>query len=205
RDLRFVVHYAIPDSVETYVQEAGRAGRDGRPARAILLYRLEDRRVQSYFLGGKYPRREESLRVYRTLDRLSSHADAKEGVSLKSLIEAADLSENRVKVIVALLEATGLIERGRHLKRIRDFANDEEFTRFLEEYEQRHSSDRERLEVMMWYGQTTMCRTRYLSRYFEQELTSDCGHCDNCRTGATDRVIDTEALLKDRQPAVSNY
>ncbi|HJU06444.1 MAG TPA: ATP-dependent DNA helicase RecQ [Nitrospiraceae bacterium] len=204
RDLRFVVHYAIPDSVETYVQEAGRAGRDGRPARAILLYRLEDRRVQSYFLGGKYPRREESLRVYRTLDRLLKEGSPALGVPLQSLVQASELSENRVKVIIALLDATGIVKRGRHLKKLREFAADEEFTRFLEEYEQRHAGDRERLEVMMRYGQTTMCRMRYLAGYFHEELKSDCGHCDNCRTGATDRVIDTEALMKDRQPAVGS-
>ena len=69
-DIRFVIHYAVPDSIETYVQETGRAGRDGKPARAILFYRLEDRRVQSYFLGGKYPRRDESLALYRTLDQM---------------------------------------------------------------------------------------------------------------------------------------
>ena len=75
QDIRFVIHYAVPDSIETYVQETGRAGRDGKPARAILFYRLEDRRVQSYFLGGKYPRRDESLALYRTLDQMPPPED----------------------------------------------------------------------------------------------------------------------------------
>ena len=56
-DIRFVYHYEFPDSLETYFQEAGRAGRDGLPSRAVLLYRLEDKRIQSFFLAGRYPPR----------------------------------------------------------------------------------------------------------------------------------------------------
>jgi ATP-dependent DNA helicase RecQ len=49
KDIRFVVHYQLPGSLEAYCQEAGRAGRDGEPARCTLLYDHSDRRVQLYF------------------------------------------------------------------------------------------------------------------------------------------------------------
>jgi ATP-dependent DNA helicase RecQ len=52
-DIRFVYHFEFPDSLETYYQEAGRAGRDGLPSHAVLLYRLEDKRIQSFFLAGR--------------------------------------------------------------------------------------------------------------------------------------------------------
>jgi ATP-dependent DNA helicase RecQ len=66
-DIRFVYHFEFPDSLETYAQEAGRAGRDGLPSRAVLLYRLEDKRIQSYFLGGRYPKPAELRAILDTL------------------------------------------------------------------------------------------------------------------------------------------
>ncbi len=66
-DIRFVYHYEFPDSIETYAQEAGRAGRDGLPSRAILLYRLEDKRIQTYFLSGRYPHADEVNAVFEAL------------------------------------------------------------------------------------------------------------------------------------------
>jgi ATP-dependent DNA helicase RecQ len=182
-DIRFVIHYAVPDSIETYVQETGRAGRDGKPARAILFYRLEDRRVQSYFLGGKYPRRDESLALYRTLEQMPRPEDLADKSAEQWLAEITDLTAKRVKVILALLESTGIIQRKPHVSKIRDFNTDAEFAAFLEEYEQRHNGDRQRLDAMMLFGQITTCRMRYLLDYFAEEVESDCGRCDNCRAG----------------------
>src|SRR5947207_14700080 len=60
-NLRYVVHYDLPASLEAYYQEAGRAGRDGLPAKAVLIYDPRDRNIQSFFIGGSVPS-EASLR-----------------------------------------------------------------------------------------------------------------------------------------------
>jgi ATP-dependent DNA helicase RecQ len=199
QDIRFVIHYAVPDSIETYVQETGRAGRDGKPARAILFYRLEDRRVQSYFLGGKYPRRDESLALYRTLDQMPTREDLGDRSAEQWLAEVTNLTQKRVTVILALLESTGVIQRKPHVSKIRDFNTDEEFVAFLEEYEQRHNGDRQRLDAMMLFGQITTCRMRYLLDYFDEEVDSECGRCDNCRAAqeAAENTAETGCALSD--------
>jgi ATP-dependent DNA helicase RecQ len=53
-DIRWVIHYSMPGSLEAYYQEAGRAGRDGAPARCVLFHRLDDRRIHRYFIAGRY-------------------------------------------------------------------------------------------------------------------------------------------------------
>ena len=176
-DIRFVVHWNFPDSLETYYQEAGRAGRDGRPARAALLYRLEDKRVQSFFLGGKYPRRADTLAVWTALGRA--------GATTAVLAQATAIPQRRIRVIAAQLIGVGAAARQQGTLRRMRALEPGELEAILREHEERQAGDRERLEEIMRYAQSTACRRRKLREYFGEESGEDCGACDNCRSAAS--------------------
>jgi ATP-dependent DNA helicase RecQ len=191
-NIRFVVHYDLPGSLEAYTQEAGRAGRDALKSRCILIYRMSDTRVQNYFLTGKYPDIEEVQRVFGTIEVFG---DQEAGVSMTDLRKILQLPLTKLKVILALLKKSGYIEAaGKSAYTLTDAVRkNRDLVLSLANYETKKSYDQSKLAMMLQYAENSSCRRRFILNYFGEDYeTANCGTCDNCLRAAR-RVTTTPA------------
>ena len=189
--VRFVVHSSVPESLDSYYQQIGRAGRDGDPATITLFYRAEDLHLQTFLTSSRAPK--QALReVAETLSELD------EPVRTADLAEDVRGSTATVTRAVNLLEqlgAVGTTADGRLEYLEPDLPPGAAVLGAVDVAATHERLTRSRIEMMRGYGETTGCRRQFLLGYFGEQLARPCGNCDTCEAGTAHEQPEEEGTF----------
>lgn len=198
-DIRFVLHYQLPATLEAYYQEAGRAGRDGQPARCTLLFLRGDKAIQQFFMAGRYPGEEDALAL---LQALRDAPPDPGGWTLQLLQGRLARARSKLQVALGLLRRDKVVNQlaDGTLKLLKKELGGDRLRALIGRYAAKRDQDREALERMVFYAQTGQCRWSVLLEHLEGERPHErCGHCDTCgRIAAHEAVV--EELLRQSPP-----
>lgn len=182
-DVRQVIHYSLPGSLEAYYQEAGRAGRDGSPAKATLLYDPHDRALHEFFIANNVVALDDLLAIHNAI-----RSGEQVWATLDDLSRVTGLHPVQIKVGLAELERAGALEHlgDEGLRML--FRKGSWIPREIEKAAANsivHIKHRQKqLDRIVAYAESNSCRRIIILNYFGdagEAEAADC--CDNCRAG----------------------
>jgi ATP-dependent DNA helicase RecQ len=188
-DIRWILLYNFPDSLEDYVQRVGRAGRDGKQSTCILLAGDTDASSVRRFARQDLPSIGDLRGVYRCLRNQASEGWAE--ISPEELTSATGLgAEKDPRVLVGMLESAGLLRRdfdaGRAM-RIELLPAPSDSSRRVERLLERYAAQAlERANRMIAYGDAQSCRHQLVAAHFGENVRVPCGKCDSCAPRSAD-------------------
>jgi ATP-dependent DNA helicase RecQ len=187
-DIRAVVHRTMPDSLEAYWQEAGRAGRDGETSDCILMYRPEDQSVHQHLHRRSRPSETTVAKMVLLLSRVETATPQADVIA--HIAEVAEVARSGVVSLLEDLDRLGYI--GEFKTGIR-FKGDpaEAMEALAEHYATQVEVETSRLEMVAAYAESITCRRRYLLNYLGDDYPGElCLRCDNCLRIAESRNTD---------------
>lgn len=208
-DVRFVVHFEVPGSVEAYYQEAGRAGRDGDRSVCELLFNHADLKTQEFFFEGSNPPIQMVRSLYNFL-RMECNPETHEVVmTMDTMAErlGKDVNGMAVGTALSVLIHAGAINRfdvpGSSAKGTRVLDPNVNFECLpidREMLEEKARRDHLKIEAVTRYAYSGGCRQQWILEYFGQTDAEPCGHCDRCAEDESElSEIEGEDLLTVRK------
>lgn len=177
-DIRAVIHYQMPSSLEAYYQEAGRAGRDGEAAHCLLLYNYADRHVPDFFIKSAHPEKAVIQGAWRAIQGGSRRYNPKRiAGSLKGRV-----SHMAVSSALRLLRRAGHIEYQASYDDPIEVLDTGRLNLDWRSLDRRRNFEEEKLQKVIYYATGKRCRVADMLRYFgsRSSFGDNCGHCDNC-------------------------
>jgi len=192
-DVRLVVHYTMPGTLEAYYQEAGRAGRDGAEAGCLILYSPHDAALHEYFIENDAPTIEELRGLFSELRHRSSTLGQCSATTMQLSDATAIDSEVKVRVGLRLLGQVGLIEEvgewkgSRHFRLLSHKGEINMQTEMADIYARREYK-RAQLDEVLAYCESSECRRQLILDYFGDSQPPIARHCcDNCERSLPSR------------------
>lgn len=188
-NVRFVFHADISDSLDSYYQEIGRAGRDGEPAQAVLFYNPNDLNLRRFFSSSGQVNADH---IEQVVDALQNQKNA---IATKILQEHVDLSKSKLRSALNYLADIDVIETSPtgDITLTQDVDLEDTVEAVAQAQEQRQQVERSRLEMMRNYAEIRGCRREYVLNYFGETFEGSCDYCDNCKAGTSGTALnDTE-------------
>lgn len=179
-DIRFVIHAEVPSSIESYYQEIGRAGRDGKDSLCLLLYNQEDLYTQMEFIKWSNPDADFYFALYNLLQRDTGLINSSGIDLIREQMNFKSKNDFRIETALAMLDRYGVTEgeiEKKNLKVIDELPGilqDEEFLK------KKLLNDNKKLLSVVNYFRNENCRRVFISDYFGFLGEKPCGNCDNC-------------------------